>query len=68
VNLDKEQDKLADLEFEYNIARISKQDEEIVSQAKGKYTKQLNKVLRLQKIRSSEQKQQDSVIVPEDLI
>ena len=68
MNLDKEQDKLADLEFEYNIARISKQDEEIVSQAKGKYTKQLNKVLRLQKIRSSEQKQQDSVIVPEDLI
>ena len=68
MNLDKEQDKLADLEFEYNIARITKQDEDIISSAKGKYIKQLNKVLKLQKIRSNEQKQKDSVNLLEDLI
>lgn len=68
MNLDKEQEKLADLEFEYNIARITKQDEDIISSAKGKYIKQLNKVLKLQKIRSNEQKQKDSVNLLEDLI
>ena len=68
MNLDKEQEKLADLEFEYNIARITKQDEDIISSAKGKYIKQLNKVLKLQKIRSNEQKQNDSVNLLEDLI
>ena len=43
------QEKLADLEFEYYVARISKQDEDIIKQAKSKYKRQLNKVLRMQK-------------------
>lgn len=47
--MEKELEKLADLEFEYNIARITKQSEEIIKMAKGKYTRQLNKVLRMQK-------------------
>lgn len=68
MNIYYEQRKLADLEFEYNIARMSNQDEEIIRQAKGRYRRQLNKVLRLQKIRSSEQKQEDSVIILEELI
>lgn len=43
------QEKLADLEFEYYVARISKQDEDIIKQAKSKYKRQLNKVLKMQK-------------------
>ena len=66
--ISKEQQKLADLEFEYNIARLSDQSEEIIRQAKGKYIRQLNKVLRLQKISSNEQKQEDSAIILEELI
>lgn len=68
MNLDKEQEKLADLEFEYNIARITDQPQEIKILAKGKYIRQLNKVLRLQKTFSKEQKDKDGVIVLEDLI
>ena len=47
--MEKELEKLADLEFEYNVARITKQSEEIIKMAKGEYTRQLNKVLRMQK-------------------
>ncbi len=43
------QERLADLEFEYYVARISKQDEDIIKQAKSKYKRQLNKVLKMQK-------------------
>ena len=43
------QERLADLEFEYYVARISKQDEDIIKQAKSKYTKLLNKVVKMQK-------------------
>ena len=43
------QERLADLEFEYYVARISKQDEDIIKQAKSKYTRQLNKVVKMQK-------------------
>ena len=68
MNLDKEQEKLADLEFEYNVARISNQPEEIQILAKGRYKRQFNKVLRLQKARSNEKKEQDSGIVLEELI
>lgn len=46
--MEKELEKLADLEFEYNLARITKQSPEIIKVAKGKYTKQLNKLLRKQ--------------------
>ena len=66
--ISKEQQKLADLEFEYNIARLSDQSEEIIRQAKGKYIRQLNKVLKLQKISSNKQKQEDSAIILEELI
>ena len=43
------QERLADLEFEYYVARISKQDEDIIKQAKSKYTKLLNKIIKMQK-------------------
>ena len=43
------QERLADLEFEYYVARISKQDEDIIKQAKSKYKRQLNKVVKMQK-------------------
>lgn len=43
------QEKLADLEFEYYVARVSKQDEDIIKQAKSKYKRQLNKVVKMQK-------------------
>lgn len=43
------QEKLADLEFEYYVARISKQDEDIIKQTKSKYTKLLNKIIKMQK-------------------
>ncbi len=66
--ISKEQQKLADLEFEYNIARLSDQSEETIRQAKGRYRRQLNKVLGLQKMRSNEQKQEDSAIILEELI
>ena len=68
MSLDKEIRKLEDLEFEYNIARITDQPEEIKILAKGKYVRQLNKVLRLQKTLSKDKKNKDSVIVLEDLI
>lgn len=54
--MDKEWEKLQDLEFEYNIARLSGQEEEIVKEAKAKYTRQLNKVRKLQETSSNEQK------------
>jgi len=47
--MDKEIRKLEDLEWEYKIAIITKQDEDIITLAKGKYIRQLNKVLRMQK-------------------
>ena len=49
--MDKEQQKLADLEWEYLIAIKTEQEEDIIALAKGKYKKQLNKVLRLQSLR-----------------
>lgn len=52
--MDKELQKLADLEWEYNIAKMTKQDEDIIIIAKGKYIRQLNKVLRLQKAEHGE--------------
>ena len=53
---DKELEKLKDLEFDLNVARLSRQDEDIIKLAKGKYMKQVNKVLKLQEICSKEQK------------
>lgn len=55
--MDKEWEKLMELEFEFNIAKLSNQEEEIIKKAKSNYTKQLNKVRKLQKINSNEQKQ-----------
>ena len=43
------QERLADLEFEYYVAKVSKQDEDIIKHAKSKYKRQLNKVLKMQK-------------------
>lgn len=67
MNIDYEQRKLADLEFEYNIARMSNQDEEIIRQAKGRYRRQLNKVLKYQRIRVYEKKTKDSTKLLEKL-
>lgn len=61
MNLKKEFEKLEDLEFEYNIARLSRQDEEIIKNAKMKYMKQANKVKKLQEIESNEQKDENSI-------
>ena len=56
MNLDKEWEKLQELECEYSIARLSGQEEEIVKKAKINYTRQLNKVKKLQETSSNEQK------------
>ena len=47
--MDKELEKLGDLEFEYNIAKLTKQSEEVIKLARGKYKRQLDKVLKMQK-------------------
>lgn len=47
--MDKELKLLEDLEWEYFIAIKLKQDEAVIKLAKGKYTRQLNKVLRMQR-------------------
>ncbi len=52
---DKELEKLKDLEFDLNVARLSRQDEDIIKLAKAKYRMQYNKVLKLQETRSKEQ-------------
>ena len=64
--MDKEWEKLMELEFEYNIARLSGQEEEIVKKAKAKYTRQLNKVKKLQETSSNEQKDKNSINILED--
>ena len=53
MNLDKEYEKLADLEFEYNISKLyGDYQQQIV--AKGKYMRQLNKYKKL--LKESEEK------------
>lgn len=47
--MEKELEKLEDLEFEYNVARLSRQSEEVIRLAKGKYRRQLKKILKMQK-------------------
>lgn len=54
MNLTKEFEKLSDLEFEFNIARLSGQSEEIIKKAKAKYFRQLNKVRKLQETSSND--------------
>ena len=66
MNLKKEFEKLEDLEFEYNIARLSRQDEEIIKNAKMKYMKQANKVKKLQETESNEQKDENSININQD--
>lgn len=55
-DIDKEMEKLEDLEFEYNMARLSRQDEEIIKLAKGKFLRQVNKVRKIREIASNKQK------------
>lgn len=47
--MDKELEKLSDLEFEYNIARLTKQKKEIIEEAKQKYLEQTKKVMEIEK-------------------
>lgn len=55
-DIDKEMEKLEDLEFEYNMARLSRQDEEIIKLAKGKFLRQVNKVRKIREMASNKQK------------
>lgn len=64
--MDKEIQKLADLEFEWKVAVITKQDEDIIKIAKAKFTKQYNKVFKVLKTDSNEQKEENSVNVQEE--
>ena len=52
---EEEMKKLRDLEFDFNIALLSRQEPEIIKLAKGKYLKQINKVRKMQKPRSKKQ-------------
>lgn len=45
--------KLVDLEFEYNIARLSCQEEDVIRKAKGRYIRQLHKVIKNQSLESN---------------
>lgn len=64
--MDKEIQKLADLEFEWKVAVITKQDEDIIKIAKAKFIRQYNKVFKVPKIDSNEQKEENSVNVQEE--
>lgn len=64
--MDKEMQKLADLEFEWKVAVITKQDEDIIKIAKAKFIKQYNKVFKVSKTNSNEQKEGNSVNVQEE--
>lgn len=59
----KEMQKLADLEFEWKVAVITKQDEDIIKIARGKFIKQYNKVFKALKTDSKEQKEENNVNV-----
>ena len=61
--MDKEMQKLADLEFEWKVAIITKQDEDIIKIAKAKFTKQYNKVFKVPKTDSKGQKEENSANV-----
>ena len=64
--MDKEIQKLADLEFEWKVAVITKQDEDIIKIAKAKFIRQYNKVFKAPKTDSNEQKEENSVNVQEE--
>ena len=64
--MDKEIQKLADLEFEWKVAVITKQDEDIIKIAKAKFIRQYNKVFKVPKTDSNEQKEENSVNVQEE--
>lgn len=66
MNLDKEWEKLEDLEFEYNIARLARLDEDVIKLAKAKYMKQVNKVRKLQEMNSNEKKDKNSINTKQD--
>lgn len=61
--MDKEMQKLTDLEFEWKVVIITKQDEDIIKIAKAKFIKQYNKVFKVSKTDSNEQKEENSVNV-----
>lgn len=61
--LEKELEKLDDLEFEYKLAVLTKQDEDIIKFAKAKLLKQAKVVDKLSQMVSNEQKEENSVNV-----
>ena len=68
MNLDYEKKKLDKIEFQYNLARLSRQDEKIIYTAKGKYRRQLKMVLDTKRRLIYEKKHKDSINLLEDLI
>jgi len=57
--MDKELEKLADLEFEYKITKLYySDDKEKMILAKGKYIRQLNKVKKMQEKEESKNNEQ----------
>ena len=64
--LEKELEKLDDLEFEYKLAVLTKQDEDIIKFAKAKLLKQAKVVDKLSQMVSNEQKEENSVNVQEE--
>ena len=64
--MDKEMQKLADLEFDYKATIITKQDEDIIKIAKAKFIKQYNKVFKAPKTDSNGQKEENNVNIQEE--
>ena len=62
----KELEKLNDLEFEYKLAVLTKQEEDIIKFAKAKLTKQAKKVDKLSQMVCNTQKEENSVNVQEE--
>lgn len=68
MNLDYEKKKLVKLEFQYNLVRLSGQDEKTIYIAKGKYRRQLKMFLDTKRRAIYEKKYKDSINLLEDLI
>ena len=62
----KELEKLDDLEFEYKLAVLTRQDESIITFAKAKLMKQARIVDKLSQMADNEQKEENSVNVQEE--
>lgn len=57
----KDMEKVADLEFEWKVAILTKQDEDVIKLAKLKFIKEYNKLFKVSKTASNEQKRKNSI-------